>query len=214
MLNHQRITAVGLVADLAQSIGSQMGNYWENLLQLLGNALTNADSKKLKPAVVSAFGDIATAIGPDFAPYLEFVLRTCTEAGNIQPQDGSIDTLDFVFNVRNQYWIVLLVLLRIYKSTSSFSTSNCHHITIFTKVTLDPQMSSSESVARSAAGLLGDIAAMYPNGEFKQVFTEEWVTDFIKELDQIHCLIIKQRMQQGGPEINKKTTTTTFWSIK
>ena len=39
------ITAVGLVADLAQSIGSQMGNYWENLLQLLGNALTNADSK-------------------------------------------------------------------------------------------------------------------------------------------------------------------------
>ena len=41
-------------------------------------------------------------------------------------------------------------------------------------------MSSSESVARSAAGLLGDIAAMYPNGEFKQVFTEEWVTDFIK----------------------------------
>ena len=80
-------------------------------LQLLGNALTNADSKELKPAVVSAFGDIATAIGPDFAPYLEFVLRTCTEAGNIQPQDGSIDTLDFVFNVRESVLIVLLVLL-------------------------------------------------------------------------------------------------------
>ena len=66
---------------------------------------------KIKAAVVSAFGDIATAIGPDFAPYLEFVLRTCTEAGNIQPQDGSIDTLDFVFNVRESVLIVLLVLL-------------------------------------------------------------------------------------------------------
>lgn len=176
------ITAVGLVADLAQSIGSQMGNYWENLLQLLGNALTNADSKKeLKPAVVSAFGDIATAIGPDFAPYLEFVLRTCTEAGNIQPQDGSIDTLDFVFNVRESVLDCFVGIVGGFiNQPQALAPAIATILQYLQKVTLDPQMSSSESVARSAAGLLGDIAAMYPNGEFKQVFTEEWVTEFIK----------------------------------
>ena len=71
-------------------------------------------------------------------------------------------------------------------------------------------MSSSESVARSAAGLLGDIAAMYPNGEFKQVFTEEWVTDFIKRTRSNPLFDNKTKDAARWAEINKKTTTTTF----
>lgn len=176
------ITAVGLVADLAQSLGPQMNNYWSGILQLLGDALTSPNSKReLKPAIVSAFGDIATAIGPEFAPYLEFVLKTCTEASNIQPEDGTIETLDYVFNVREA---VLDCFVGIVGGFINEARALAPAIgTIFEyihKVALDPQMSSTESVARSAAGLLGDIAAMYPNGEFKAAYAEAWVTDFIK----------------------------------
>lgn len=148
----------------------------------MGDALTSPNSKReLKPAIVSAFGDIATAIGPEFAPYLEFVLKTCTEASNIQPEDGTIETLDYVFNVREA---VLDCFVGIVGGFINEARALAPAIgTIFEyihKVALDPQMSSTESVARSAAGLLGDIAAMYPNGEFKAAYAEAWVTDFIK----------------------------------
>ncbi|RCK56108.1 Importin subunit beta-1 [Candida viswanathii] len=176
------ITAVGLVADLAQSLGPQMNNYWSGILQLLGDALTNPNSKReLKPAIVSAFGDIATAIGPEFAPYLEFVLKTCTEASNIQPEDASIETLDYVFNVRESVLDCFVGIVGGFMNEAQALAPAIGTILQYLqKVALDPQMSTTESVARSAAGLLGDIAAMYPNGEFKGLYSEPWVTEFIK----------------------------------
>ncbi|EMG46642.1 KAP95 Importin subunit beta-1 [Candida maltosa Xu316] len=177
------ITAVGLVADLAQSLGPQMNNYWGGLLQLLGDALTSPDSKReLKPAIVSAFGDVATAIGPEFAPYLEFVLKTCTEASNIQPEDSTLETLDYVFNVRESVLDCFVGIVGGFiNEPQALAPAIVTILQYLQRVALEPQMASSESVARAAAGLLGDIAAMYPNGQFKEVYAENWVTEFIKK---------------------------------
>ena len=60
-------------------------------------------------------------------------------------------------------------------------------------------MASTESVARSATGLLGDIAAMYPQGQFKPYFEAEWVTEFIKKT-------------RSNPLFDEKTKDAARWA--
>jgi importin subunit beta-1 len=38
----------------------------------------------------------------------------------------------------------------------------------------------TEELLRSSIGLLGDICAAYPNGELKQLLTQDWVAELIK----------------------------------
>ncbi|KAI5953311.1 kap95 [Candida jiufengensis] len=194
-------TAIGLVGDLSQSLGLQITEYLNGLMTILGKNLSNPDIKReLRPAIVSAFGDVAAAIGPKFAPYLEYVMNICTEAANIEPQDNSLETIDYVFNVKES---VLDCFVGI---TAGFSDqSQTLYPVVGTilqylqKISLDPNMSSTESIARSATGLLGDIAAMYPQGQFKQYFDSDWVTEFIKKT-------------RSNPLFDEKTKDAARWA--
>ena len=194
-------TAIGLVGDLAQSLGMQIGEYLNGLMSILGNTLSNPDVKReLRPAIVSAFGDVAAAIGSNFEPYLEYVMNICTEAASIEPQDGSLETIDYVFTVRES---VLDCFVGI---TAGFSDQPEKLYPVvggilqyIQKVALDPHMASTESVARSATGLLGDIAAMYPQGQFKPYFEAEWVTEFIKKT-------------RSNPLFDEKTKDAARWA--
>lgn len=194
-------TAIGLVGDLAQNLGLQISEYLNGLMTILGNTLSNPDVKReLRPAIVSAFGDVAAAIGPNFEPYLEYVMNICTEAASIEPQDGSLETIDYVFTVRES---VLDCFVGI---TAGFSDQPEKLYPVaggilqyIQKVASDPHMASTESVARSATGLLGDIAAMYPQGQFKAYFEADWVTEFIKKT-------------RSNPLFDEKTKDAARWA--
>lgn len=176
------LTATGLVGDLAQNLGLQLGEYLNGLMTILGNNLNNPDVKReLRPVIVSAFGDVASAIGPAFEPYLEYVMNICTAAASIEPEDHSIETTDYIFNLRESVLDCFVGITagfgeqpeKLYPVVGSI-------LQYIQKVSQDPALSTSESVARSATGLLGDIAAMYPQGQFKAYYEEQWVTDYIK----------------------------------
>ncbi|KAI3404933.2 kap95 [Candida oxycetoniae] len=177
------LTAIGLVGDLAQNLGLQVTEYLNGLMTILGNILNNPDVKReLRPAIVSAFGDIASAIGPSFEPYLEFVMNICTVAGSMEPEDHSLETADFVLSVKES---VLDCFVGI---TAGFSDQPEKLYPVvgpilqyLQKISQDTSMTAIESVARSTTGLLGDIAAMYPQGQFKAYFVEDWVTEYIKK---------------------------------
>lgn len=194
-------TAIGLVADLSHSLGFQILPYLEGLMNILGANLNNSEVRKeLRPAILAAFGDIATSIGPNFRPYLDFVMQVCIQASNIEANDASLETIDYVFNVKES---ALDCFVGIVGGLAEQPQEIYQYIgAIFQfleKISMDISMSSTDSVARSATGLLGDISAMYPNGEFKQVYTQEWVTEFIKKT-------------RSNPIFDEKTKDAARWA--
>ncbi|KAK6202673.1 armadillo-type protein [Scheffersomyces amazonensis] len=176
-------TAIGLVADLAQALGNQLVPYLEGLMTILGANLNNSDIRpELRPSILSCFGDIASSIGSNFSVYADFVIRICDVASQIEPENQSVDALEYVVSVKES---VLVCYMGIVQGLSNEPQLIYPHVaTIFAfiqRVSLDYTLATLDSACRSATGLLGDIAAVFPNGEFKEVYAQQWVTDFIKK---------------------------------
>ncbi|QBM87465.1 importin subunit beta-1 [Metschnikowia aff. pulcherrima] len=177
------VTAVGFVADLAQSLGHAIAPFLEGLMAILGEDLNDKDGKReLKPAILSCFGDIAGVIGEGFMPYMDVVMQICSQLLTIAPEDSSYDALEYATSVKE-------AVLDCYVGIVSSLSSNPEQLYAFLgpiyqlleQIAADGEMSSNESTARSAVGLLGDIAAMYQGGQLKNYYDQPWVTSFIKK---------------------------------
>lgn len=175
-------TAIGLVADLSQSLGSGIEPYLNELMNILGANLNNAQLKpELRPAILSCFGDIATAIGSNFLPYNEFVMQICNQAANIIPEDSSYEALDYANKVKESVLDAYVGIVGgLHDQPDSIYPYVGGIFQLIENIQQDPEFMDLESVSRTAVGLLGDIAAIYPDGAFKQVYSQEWVTLFIK----------------------------------
>ena len=51
---------------------------------LLANLSSNSVHRLVKPQILSVFGDVALAVGPEFKKYLDVVLQTLMEASQAQ----------------------------------------------------------------------------------------------------------------------------------
>ncbi|OVF07453.1 putative importin subunit beta-1 [Clavispora lusitaniae] len=176
-------TAVGLVADLAQSLGPAISPYLNGLMEILGANLNNPTVKReLKPAIVSCFGDIASVLGENFQPYMQVVMQICTELTSLAPTDNTYESIDYVNSVKEA---VLDCYVGVVSSLSSqpeaLYTILGPVFRLIEQIAGDVELATNESTARSAVGLLGDIAAMYPDGQLKEFYSQEWITWFIKK---------------------------------
>lgn len=176
------ITAVGFVADISNSLEEDFNKYATAFMNVLGQMISADNARKeLKPAVLSVFGDIASNIGSNFTPYLNEVMALCVAAQNTKPENGTLEALDYHIKV-------LESVLDAYVGTVAGLRGNPEALfpyvgTIFQFISLigeDPQLYGEDSTARSAVGIIGDIAAMFPDGSIKQFYAQEWITEFIK----------------------------------
>ena len=177
------VTAVGLVADLAQSLNSKIAPYLNGLMDILGLAILNNDIKReLKPAIISCFGDIAGVMGPDFMQYMDPVMQICADLTNLVPEDSSYDSMDYVTSIKEA---VLDCYVGIVSGLSTKPEALVRFLDpiflLIRHVASDIELSMSESAARSAVGILGDIAAMYTDGQLRHYYAQDWVTEFIKK---------------------------------
>ncbi|QLG70915.1 hypothetical protein HG535_0A08610 [Zygotorulaspora mrakii] len=176
------IAAVGFVADISNSLEGDFNKYAMAFMNVLGQMITAENGRKeLKPVVLSVFGDIASNIGPNFIPYLNEVMGLCVAAQNTKPENGTLEALDYHIKVIES-------ILDAYVGTVAGLSGNPEALfpyvgTIFqfiSTIAEDPQLYGEDSTARSAVGMIGDIAAMFPDGSIKQFYAQEWITEFIK----------------------------------
>lgn len=175
-------TAVGLVADLAHALGPALVPYLDGFMPVLGANLNDAEVRRdLRPAILSCFGDIATGIGQAFQPYLEFVMQVCASAAAIEFDDSSLEIMDYVLSVKEAVLDCYVGIVGGMSDSPDKIFPYVANIFLFLRaVAGDINMAATELVARLGVGLLGDLAAMYPNREISQAYREPWVTEFIK----------------------------------
>lgn len=77
--------AVGVVGDICRAVEGKIIIYCNDIVQtLLINLSAPYLARSVKPPVISAFSDIALAIGDDFEPYLEVVMNYLNQAASTE----------------------------------------------------------------------------------------------------------------------------------
>merc|ERR1712098_653463 len=69
--------AVGLVGDICRAMSTRVAQWTDEVMEVLLNNLEDISvHRTVKPQILSVFGDIDLAVGPEFRKYLEHVLQT------------------------------------------------------------------------------------------------------------------------------------------
>lgn len=86
--------AVGLIGDITRALGDQSAQYAGAFMNvLLENLQSDILNRNVKISVLSCFGDIALAVGPQFEPYLDTAMSVLQQAGLVQPTPVSAQIL-------------------------------------------------------------------------------------------------------------------------
>jgi len=162
--------AVGLVGDICRALGSRLvGPFTDEVMEvLLANLGNNDVHRSVKPQILSVFGDIALAIGPEFSKYLEHVLQTLMQASQAQVDRSDYDMLDYLNELREGCLEAYTGIIQGLKGESSdggrerLAAVQPHvaYIVQFITVVARDSEHSDGSVAASA-GLIGDLCAAY-----------------------------------------------------
>ncbi|KAH3682565.1 hypothetical protein WICPIJ_006477 [Wickerhamomyces pijperi] len=177
-------TAVGLVADLSHSLGDSFKQYAQELINVLGQLLQNPNARKeLKPAILSAFGDIATSTGELFVSYLPIVFEICLAAQSSVPENNSLEAIDYDLSVKEAVldcYVGIVGGLSEQRGSIQPFVSQIFELLHF--IANEPTFSVSDSVSRSSVGLIGDLSQMFPDGSIKQAYAQDWLSNYIKRV--------------------------------
>uniref|UniRef100_A0A3B5BGR1 Karyopherin subunit beta 1 n=1 Tax=Stegastes partitus TaxID=144197 RepID=A0A3B5BGR1_9TELE len=200
------LAAVGLVCDLCRALMSNILPYCDEIMQLLLENLGNENvHRSVKPQILSAFGDIALAIGGEFKKYLDIVLDTLQQASQAQVDKTDYDMVDYLNELRegcleaytgiiqglkgdqeNVHPDVMLVQPRV-----EFILSFIHHIA--------EDEDHSDGVVANAAGLIGDLCTAFGKDVMKLVEVRPLINDLLTE---------------GRRSKTTKTKTLATWATK
>ncbi|KAK9809817.1 hypothetical protein WJX73_009625 [Symbiochloris irregularis] len=159
---------VGVLGDVCRAVEQQIAPFCDNVMHiLLSNLQSNTVPRELKPQILSAFGDIALALGDQFEKYLTHVLQVLHRAEELSIQQQQTND-EAVFEYNN------LLRMGIFEAFSGIfngmSPAKCEHylhnpaqlILDFMTAMYNDRASLDESVSRAGVALLGDVASIMP----------------------------------------------------
>lgn len=77
--------AVGIIGDISRALGEQSAQYSHSFMTvLLENLQSDVLNRNVKITILSCFGDIALAIGPNFEPFLDTTMSVLKQAGAVE----------------------------------------------------------------------------------------------------------------------------------
>ena len=126
------------------------------LLQLLQHPQLN---RSVKPAVISAFGDIALAIGGDFQKYLQVVLTMLGQAAQTEVPEDDEELIEYLNSLRDG---ILEAYTGIIQGLADHAKADlvlpyAPGMVAFIKAISEDQ-NRYDNVTKSACGVVGDLA--------------------------------------------------------
>ena len=153
--------AVGVVGDVCRALGPAAEPYCAEYMNALLTALgENRLDRSVKPQILSCFGDIASAIGLAFKPYMEVTLGVLNQASlaSMQPvPEDDYDLIDHMNDLRQgclEAYTGVLSALRSGPFDGSAITPHVQHILAFIDNVSHNEEVTEENI-RTAIGLVG-----------------------------------------------------------
>ncbi|VDL92291.1 unnamed protein product [Schistocephalus solidus] len=95
------LNAIGLMGDLCRVLSQHIAPHTDALVSILMQILQNVEADKtIRPAIISAFGDLSLALGPGFTKYLTVVMETLKQATQAEVDLNDLDMVDYL----NSLW--------------------------------------------------------------------------------------------------------------
>eukprot|EP00127_Corallochytrium_limacisporum_P006618 Clim_evm47s231 gene=Clim_evmTU47s231 len=193
---------VGIVGDLALSLGGKVLAYntFDVFMEVLVENLRNDRlDDSVKPSILSAFGDVALAFGPQFQRYLGIVMDVLASASQYSVETDDYDKLEWIYQLRDNCLTAYQMIVQGLgtEGISGFNPAyTVHMLDFIVRVARDRE--SPETVLSKAAGLLGDIAHVF----------KQQATPLLKEreADLLHLLQRCERTKTA------KTRDTARWA--
>jgi len=196
--------AVGLVGDICRAFSARVLQWSDEMMEiLLTNLSDQSVHRSVKPQILSVFGDMALATGPEFRKYLDHVLQTLMQASQAQVDRSDYDMLDYLNELREgcleAYTGIIQGLKGDGQGPSELDSVKDHvaYIVQFITVVARDSEHSDASVAASA-GLIGDLCA---------AFGQNIVT--LLDVEPISDLLTAGRRSRTS-----KTKTLSNWATK
>lgn len=198
--------AVGLTGDICRAVGCKVLPYCDEVMtMLLENLRNNNVHRSVKPQILSVFGDIALAIGPEFKKYLEVVLTTLVQASHVQVEkETDYDVIDYLNELRECCLEAYTGIVQGLKGDGStvnpdvqlLQSHVVHMVQFITYIAADQDR--SDGCISACAGLLGDLCSVFGQSILLLVDTDP----------------INQLLGQGRRSKVTKTKTLSTWALK
>ncbi|KAK4504871.1 hypothetical protein PRZ48_002834 [Zasmidium cellare] len=195
--------AIGLVTDIARALEQKVQPYCDAFMNsLLNNLRSPTLGNQFKPAILQSFGDIAQSIGGGFEAYLSVVAQVLQQAAGISAQENAsnFEMLDYIVSLREgimDAWSGIVMALR---SSGKQQLLQPYVESIFQllhSVYQDPNR--TEALLRSSMGVVGDLSEAFSNGEFSNLFRQDWLTSMARET-------------RANKEFQQRTQETARWA--
>lgn len=198
-------SAVGLVSDIARSLANRILPYCDEIMTLLLENLSNNNvHRSVKPQILSVFGDIALAIGPEFKKYLEIVLATLMQASQLPMDRSDYDMIDYINELRENCLDAYTTIVQGLKGDGNEPSPDVMllqpHLSYIASfiITVASETESTDAIIGSMAGLVGDLLSSFGPIMIPLIDNEA----------------VGQRLAKGKKSKVKKTQTLCNWAIK
>eukprot|EP00124_Ichthyophonus_hoferi_P004340 Ihof_evm1s466 gene=Ihof_evmTU1s466 len=199
------INAVGIVSDLARVLQADFTPVCRQIMEvLIGCVMDLTVDRQVKVVVLSALGDIASGVGPQFVDYLEFAIPMLKAAAETNIEAVDYDSEEYILQLRENilegYSGIVCGLkgekrpwnAEVYRLQDSVPS-----IVAFIQK-CNSEQCNTDAIVRGSVGLLGDLC---------EVFTKD-----------MHPLInhswVRRLLNEGKASENSTTKKTSIWASK
>ncbi|XP_022211726.2 importin subunit beta-like [Drosophila obscura] len=159
--------SIGLFVNICHALKEQLVPYCDEIMSvLMTNLMDPSVHRNVKPPILSAFGDLARAIGSHFLKYFDMVLGILLAASNLQKDPTNIDTNEYIVELRENvvlgYFGILQSLMGLDQTghpLMHLAPHLPHIIGLINRIAQDGEI--SDSSMPSAANLIGDLCTCF-----------------------------------------------------